>query len=184
MSIHEIASDTVLRKPSTVSAILPRTHIPLPVDWEESLTYAGDETIEFNPDPIEDLDSASIFADVAAREVAVTGELQAAQVTLAQLRELGMNVVNWFTNYKGGLASLSELERQIDSLHEQCRTTDTRDFGASVLLDNERQTVVLEQARATIESFIGGETTMGALSRLADAINDVLPATKLAGGAA
>jgi len=191
---HETASDIVLRKSPTVSAILPRTRIAIPADWEESATHAGDQTIEFdpavtdditfNPDPIDDLDSVSIFADVATREVALDGELQATQVTLAQLRELGMNVVNWFANYKAGLATLYELERQIDSLHESVRTTNAHDFGAHVLLTNERQTVVLEQARATIESFIGGETTMGALSRLADAINDILPATSPVGGAA
>jgi len=193
---HETASDIVLRKSPTVSAILPRTRIAIPADWEESLTHAEGESIEltpagespdditFNPDPIEDLDSATIFADVAAREVALDGELQATQVTLAQLRELGMNVVNWFANYKAGLASVTELERQINSLHESVRTTNAHDFGAHVLLTNERQTVVLEQARATLQSFIDGETTMSALSRLADAINDVLPATKLVGGAA
>lgn len=189
MSLHEIASDTVLRKPPTVSATFPRTQIPVPADWEESLTHAEGQLIEtdeitFNPDPIEDLDGASIFADVATREVAATGELQAAQVTLAQVRELGLNVVNWFANYKAGLASLPELERQIDSLHEQCRTTSAHDFGAHVLFENERQTVVLEQARGTLQSFIDGENTMSALSRLLDAINDALPATSLVGGAA
>lgn len=174
---------------TTVTTKAP-TRIAIPADWEESATHAGDQTIEFdpasadditfNPDPIEDLDSASIFADVAAREVALDGELQATQVTLAQLRELGMNVVNWFANFKAGLATFHELERQINSLHESVRTTNAHDFGAHVLLTNERQTVGLEQARATIESFIGGETTMGALSRLADAINDILPATSFA----
>lgn len=190
---HETASDIVLRKSPTVSAILPRTRIAIPADWEESATHAGDQTIEFDPavtDDIafnpdsDDLDSASIFADVAAREVALDGELQATQVTLAQFRELGMNVVNWFANFKAGLASTDELERQVNSLHEACRTTNAHDFGAHVLLTNERQTVVLEQARATLQSFIDGENTMSALSRLADAINDVLPATKLGGGAA
>lgn len=180
---------------TTVTTKAP-TCIAIPADWEESLTHADGQTIEFdpatespdditfNPDPIEDLDSASIFADVATREVALDGELQATQVTLAQVRELAMNVVNWFANYKAGLASAGELERQINSLHDTVRTTDAHDFGASILLDHEQQTVVLEQARATIESFISGETTMGALSRLADAINDTLPATKLVGGAA
>lgn len=181
---HETASDIVLRKSPTVSAILPRTRIAIPADWEESATHAGDQTIEFDPAVTDDLDSASIFADVATREVALDGELQATQVTLAQLRELGMNVANWFANYKAGLANLNELERQVNSLHEACRTTNAHDFGAHVLLTNERQTVVLEQARATLQSFIDGENTMSALSRLADAINDVLPATKLGGGAA
>lgn len=171
---------------TTVTTKAP-TRIAIPADWEESLTHAGDQTIEFdpasadeiafNPDPIEDLDSASIFAGVAAREVALDGELQATQVALAQIREIGVNVVSWFANYKAGLASLPEMGHQIDSLHEQCRTTDAHDFGAHVLLTNERQTALLEQARATIEAFISGETTMGALSRLADAINDALPAT-------
>ena len=181
MSANEIVSDIVIRKPSVVSST---QRIVVPADWHEDLTYAGGEEIEFNPDPIEDLDSASIFADVAAREMAATGELQAAQVALAQVRETGTNVVSWFANFKAGLASLPELERQIDSLHEQCRTTDAHDFGAHVLLTNERSMAMLEQARATIESFLSGEATMGALSRLLDAINDSLPATSLVGGAA
>ena len=157
--------------------VRPAHRIPVPPDWHEDLTHAEGQEIEFNPDPIEDLDSASIFAGVAAREVALDGELQATQVALAQIREIGVNVVSWFANYKAGLASLPEMGHQIDSLHEQCRTTDAHDFGAHVLLTNERQTALLEQARATIEAFISGETTMGALSRLADAINDALPAT-------
>lgn len=164
--------------------ILADERIPVPADWEESLTHAEGQEITFNPDPIEDLDGASIFADVATREVAATGELQAAQVTLAQVRELGLNVVNWFANFKARLASLPELERQINSLNEQCRTTSAHDFGAHVLFENERQTVVLEQARGTLQSFIDGENTMSALSRLLDAINDALPATSLVGGAA
>lgn len=173
---------------TTVTTKTP-TRIVIPADWEESLTHAEGQTIEadditFNPDPIEDLDSASIFAEVATREVARDGELQATQVAFAQVRELAMNVANWFANYMVGLASVAELDRQIVALREAVQTTDARDFGATILLDHEKQTVVLEQARATIESFIGGETTMGALSRLADAINDILPATKLVGGAA
>lgn len=163
--------------------ILADERIAIPADWEESLTYAEGQSIEFNPDPIEDLDGPSIFADVAAREVAANGELQATQVALAQVREVGMAVVNWFANFKSGLASLGELEQQIGKLHDQCRTN-AHDFGAHVLLENERQTVVLEQARGTIQSFIDGENTMSALSRVLDAINDVLPATSLAGGAA
>lgn len=173
-----------------MTAVTTKTRIPVPADWEESLTHAEGQTIEsvdditFNPDPIEDLDGASIFAEVATREMAAASELQATQVALAQMRELGMNVINWFANFKAGLASVGELERQITNLHESCRATDTRDFGASILLDHEKQTVVLEQARATIDSFISGETTIGALSRLADAINDALPPTTLVGGAA
>lgn len=177
MSANEITSDLVIRATSVVSST---QRIPVPADWEENITHAEGESIEFNPDPIEDLDSASIFADVAAREVALDGELQATQVVLAQVRETGMNVVNWFANYKAGLASLDELGHQIGQLQTGCRTSDAHDFGAYVLLTNERSMAMLEQARATIESFINGESTMGALSRLADAINDTLPATSFA----
>lgn len=134
-------------------------------------------------DEAEELDGASLFADIATREVALDGELSATKVMLAQVREIGMAVVETYANCKAELAGIHELDRRVAELRGACliAENDAHGFGAHVLLSDERQTEALKQARATLQAYVDGIGDITNLREVLNTIDAALPATAIGG---